>query len=153
MASNGSGRDAQTLSELPSALALDITGTADGSVRRRFIGHGSQLRPMRQWLATLLPPGFVCDDVLIVATELGSNAIRHTATGEGGSFTVELVRTPSFVRVAVSDNGGSWEPQVVHELAAEHGRGLLLVKGLSKQVGMCGDHRGRTVWAEIPTLT
>src|SRR6266498_189623 len=32
----------------------------------------------------------------------------------------------------------------------EHGRGLLIVRSLSCRLGVCGDERGRLVWAEVP---
>jgi hypothetical protein len=38
---------------------------------------------------------------------------------------------------------------VINDPAGEHGRGLLLVQGLSVRTGVCGDHRGRLVWADI----
>src|SRR6266536_6236893 len=31
----------------------------------------------------------------------------------------------------------------------EHGRGLLIVRSLSCRLGVCGDERGRLVWAEV----
>ena len=31
----------------------------------------------------------------------------------------------------------------------EHGRGLMMVHALSARVGVCGDHRGRLVWADV----
>jgi hypothetical protein len=32
---------------------------------------------------------------------------------------------------------------------SEHGRGLRVVRALAERTGVCGDHRGRLVWAEI----
>src|SRR5579859_2285318 len=70
--------------------------------RRAFAGEASQLRCVRAWLTSLLPPGEARDDVISIATELGSNAIKHTASGgPGRSFAVELTCTPLTVRVAV----------------------------------------------------
>lgn len=94
-------------------------------------------------LTSLLPPGEVRDDVISIATELGSNAIKHTASGHGGTFTVELTRNSFVVRVAVSDGGGPADPRVVNDHAAEHGRGLQLVRGLADHTGVSGDRGGR----------
>jgi hypothetical protein len=41
-------------------------------------------------------------------------------------------------------------PRLVDDPAAEHGRGLRVVGGLSVRTGVCGDHRGRMVWADVP---
>jgi hypothetical protein len=98
-------------------------------------------------LAHLDAAGPARDNVLSAATELASNALRHTASGRGGWFAVEITRYPSVVRVAVADQGGPAEPQVIENLSAEHGRGLLLVRGLSMRAGVTGDQRGRLVRA------
>jgi serine/threonine-protein kinase RsbW len=120
---------------------------------RVFPGEEHQLRMVRQWLAGLLPDGPARRDVLCVATELGTNAIRHTASGRpGGSFAVEIVRNQATARVTVTDQGAPQGPRLIDDPDAEHGRGLLLVAGLSSRTGVAGDHRGRLVWAEIPWL-
>jgi hypothetical protein len=117
--------------------------------RRVFPGEECQLAVLRRWLASLLPDGPARDDLVLVATELASNAICHTASGRGGRFIVEITVCPSAVRVAVTDAGGPARPRVIEDPTAERGRGLLLVRNLSLRTGSCGDHRGRLVWAEV----
>lgn len=88
--------------------------------------------------------------MLSVATELGSNAVLHTASGErGGWFAVEITWHESMVQVAVADCGGLAEPRVIDDPGGEHGRGLLVVQGLSQRTGYTGDQHGRLVWAQI----
>jgi serine/threonine-protein kinase RsbW len=118
--------------------------------RHDFPGEDSQLGGMRRWLRSLLPDCPARDDVIIVATELSSNAVLHTASGRGGWFTVEIARYEHAVRVAVADSGSPDGPRVIDDPASEHGRGMLVVRGLSATTGVCGDHRGRTVWADVP---
>jgi serine/threonine-protein kinase RsbW len=118
--------------------------------RRVFPGEERQLSVLRRWLESLLPDCTARCDVASVATELGTNAIRHTASGQGGWFAVEITWHQPAVRVAVADCGSPGEPRVIDDPAGEHGRGLLLVHGLSVRTGVCGDHRGRLVWADIP---
>jgi len=126
------------------------TATADGLCwRQAFAGEGRRLSEVRAWLASLLPPCTARDDVLSIATELGANAIRHTSSGHGGSFTVEVAWRPPVARVAVADGGGLTEPRVRDDPLAEHGRGLRLVGGLADRVGVDGDQDGRRVWAEV----
>lgn len=117
--------------------------------RRVFPGEGRQLATLRRWLGSLLPDCPSRDDAISVATELASNALCHTASGQGGRFGVEITRHAAVVRVAVADSGGPGEPCVIEDPAAEHGRGLLLVRGLSVRTGVAGDQRGRLVWADI----
>lgn len=117
--------------------------------RRVLPGEEHQLAILRRWLAALLPDNSTRDDLLIVATELATNAVRHTASGQGGWFAVEITWLKSVIRVAVADCGGPTEPLVVEDPAAENGRGLLVVRGLSERIGVSGSHLGRLVWAEI----
>jgi hypothetical protein len=62
---------------------------------------------------------------------------------------VEISRYQSVVRVAIADQGGPAEPRVIDDPAAEHGRGLLLVRGLSTRTGVTGDQRGRLIWVDV----
>lgn len=117
--------------------------------RRVFPGEERQLGVLRRWLASLLPAGPARDDVILVATELASNAICHTASGQGGCFTVEITWWQSVVRVGVADCGGPAQPQVIDDPPGERGRGLLVVSCLSSRTGECGDQRGRLVWADV----
>jgi anti-sigma regulatory factor (Ser/Thr protein kinase) len=118
--------------------------------RRVFPGHQQELSQLRRWLSSLLPECPARDDVLSVATELGSNALEHTASGrDGGWFAVEVTWHQATVQVAVADCGGPVEPKVISDPGGERGRGLLLVQGLSQRTGWTGDVRGRLVWAQI----
>ena len=117
---------------------------------RMFPGEERQLAAMRRWLESVLPDCPERHDVAIVATELGSNAIRHTASGQDGWFAVDIVQNQSEVRVMVTDSGSSSQPKVIADPAAESGRGLLVVRGLAARTGISGDHRGHLVWADIP---
>jgi anti-sigma regulatory factor (Ser/Thr protein kinase) len=117
---------------------------------RVFPGEDRQLKALRGWLVTLLPDCPERHDLLTVATELASNAVKHTASGRGGTFSVALVGGARVMRVAVADGGAPAGPRMQEAAAGEHGRGLLIVRGLSACVGVCGDGHGRLVWAEIP---
>ena len=146
--------------------------------RRVFPGQEAELRRVRYWLAELLPGGPAREDVVTVAIELAANAVRHTASGHGGFFAVELTwqMRPVTVRVAVADGGARTVPhltpgtdplgpgplglespgispltpdQLGSDQLSEHGRGLRVVRALAERTGACGDHRGRLVWAEI----
>ncbi len=76
--------------------------------------------------------------------------MRHTASGDGGWFAVEITWTAAAVRVAIADGGALGGPRVVDDPLREDGRGLLLVHGLCSRFGVCGDQRGRLVWADVP---
>jgi Histidine kinase-like ATPase domain len=118
--------------------------------RRVFPGEERQISVLRRWLTSLLPDCPAREDAAYVATELGSNAVRHTASGQGGWLTVEVTWHRAVLRVAVADCGSQTWPRMIEDSADEHGRGLLLVRGLALHTGVCGDRRGRLVWADIP---
>jgi Histidine kinase-like ATPase domain len=143
----GSGRGPQQDIGVLGAPAVPASGLR---WRRVFPGHEREFFALRRWLESLLPECPARDDVASVATELGTNAVRHTASGRGGWFAVEITWHRQTVRVEVADGGAPGGPRVIDDLAADHGRGLLVVRGLSVRTGVCGDHRGRLVWADVP---
>jgi serine/threonine-protein kinase RsbW len=119
--------------------------------RRVFPGKDPQLAVLRRWLALLLPECGARDDLTYVASELAANAVAHTASGRpGGLFVVVVTWSPSVVRIAVADGGAPSGPHMVADPAGERGRGLLVVTGLAARTGVCGDRRGRLVWADVP---
>lgn len=134
------GRNRGSLTELPMPLLR---------WRQVLRGEERQLAVLRQWLISLLPECPARDDVVMVANELSSNAIRHTASGQGGCFALEVTWHTHAVLVAVADSGGPGEPCVVDDPLGEGGRGLLMVRGLSVRSGFTGDERGRLVWAQV----
>ena len=85
-----------------------------------------------------------------VAVELATNAVRHTASGSGGRFVVEVTQWMRMTRVAVYDAGSLKSPRVTENLLSEDGRGLLMVNAPSARMGVGGNARGRVVWADIP---
>ena len=53
--------------------------------QRTFPGRPSELARLRRWLVGLLPDTPARDDVVTIAVELCTNAIQHTASGQGGA--------------------------------------------------------------------
>lgn len=152
------GIDRAMCAEDPLPLVATLGGQAapaadepSASWRRSFRGEARQVSEMRQWLRSLLPECPAQDDVLSVACELATNAVRHTLTGLGGWFGVEvIVRDHETVRVVVADGGGPGTPRIAGETDCEHGRGLRVVRALSADDGYSGGDGGRQVWAEVP---
>ncbi len=86
------------------------------------------------------------DDLVLVACEYATNAIRHSPSGlPGGVFTMRMWVRPGWVRLEVTDSGtGDWVAGPA-DLDGESGRGLLVVAGLADSCG----HYGRCAWAEV----
>jgi len=85
------------------------------------------------------------DDVVLVVSEMVTNAVRHAAPPVG----LEIEAGEDAVVVVVSD--GSPQPPVHREadLDAEGGRGMLLVGLLSDDHGVRAQPLGKAVWARL----
>jgi hypothetical protein len=115
-----------------------------------FAGVPASIPEVRRYLVSLL--GKSCGiDPLIVATELATNAITHTASGGvGGQFVMHVDRYVGRLGIRVDDQGSPQVPRVVSDDDTEDtGRGLALVERLSLRWGVRGDERSRTVWADL----
>lgn len=90
------------------------------------------------------------DDAALIVTELGTNAITHSASSRGG-FRLLIAETPGVVTISVSDSGGTAsKPHVRHpDAATPHGRGLGIVTAFATTVKIHGDQTGHTVTAEL----
>ena len=117
---------------------------------RRFRRAVPEIPRSRRFVAQMLRScgAEPTDEVLLVASELVTNAVRH------GRGEVELrvdLRGPA-VRLEVLDDGhAALEEAVVDPPSLdEGGRGLPLVRAVSERWGAGFDDRGRTlVWAEL----
>ena len=90
------------------------------------------------------------DDAVLLASELATNAVTHTASGDGGQFTVTVYQTSTWVRVEVRDAGSATTPAArPHAIVGESGYGLGLVDLMSTRWGHAGGTRGRVVWFEL----
>ncbi|WP_433442412.1 ATP-binding protein [Nonomuraea sp. CA-141351] len=90
------------------------------------------------------------DDVALLTSELATNAILHTRSGAGGSFTVTVNSSETAVRVLVSDAGSDGPPCVCRTSAqSTSGRGLPLIEALSHRWGFTREAGTTTVWFEV----
>ncbi|WP_203884437.1 ATP-binding protein [Planotetraspora kaengkrachanensis] len=127
---------------------------AEGTQRWRgtFPGKRNQVREVRRFVNGFLGEGVSTDIAELVASELATNAIRHSSSGEaGGRFQVTVEAGDELLLLAVLDEGGPSCPQVQKAADEEmNGRGLRLVSELTASWGVYGDEGGRTVWALLP---
>jgi two-component sensor histidine kinase len=96
-------------------------------------------------------PDEAIDDVLLVATELVGNAVRHTPASHHGTLDISWDVDSSGVRVCVGDP--SVEPPVVRNVGLDEpsGRGLRIVEAVADGWGVEHVERGKRVWAHVPT--
>ncbi|MEU5094838.1 ATP-binding protein [Streptomyces sp. NPDC020996] len=120
--------------------------------RRTFPGDPQALRAVRNWIHTTLNGHPRTDDAALIVTELGTNALTHTASGDGaGAFHVTLTVSELSTTIAVTDAGQTkTAPEIQHApLSATHGRGLAMVAALADSLTVQGDDSGRTITAEL----
>lgn len=103
--------------------------------------------------------------MVLLTSELATNAVQHSASGQGGRLAVVISHAPGRVRVTVCDNGSASHPTVaVTDGLATSGRGLILVDcladrwgyaggpapaGPEREAGLTGEQTGGLVWFEL----
>ena len=95
-------------------------------------------------------PATVRDDVLLLVSELVSNAVVHAGAGPERPLQVQVLRGPRWVVVTVSDEGPgfTWRPSP--EGGNESGGwGLFLVDQIADCWGVECTDSGARVWFEI----
>lgn len=131
----------------------------DAAVRhfeRAFAGEPVSVAEARRFVRQALDgvaPASVCDDAAVCVSELATNAVRHTRSGEAdGGYRVVLETGPGGrVHVEVCDQGADSVPQVLLG-GTESGRGLWMCACLGV-VGYSPDRSpdaARRVWVDLP---
>lgn len=119
----------------------------------RSLSVGTARRAVRDLLTVWDVPEGVRDDVVLVVSELITNALVHAG---GTRITCRLHRAAERIRVEVADEI-TGEAETALPVACrpgpedQHGRGLLLVEALSLGWGVTlpSDRPARVVWAEL----
>lgn len=109
----------------------------------------------RRWTREILADSPHADDAALIVSELGTNAVLHTASGNPGeAFNLTIARTPEAVTISVTDSGGTRStPHIARpDEDSAHGRGLALVAVLADHIAVRGDDtHGHMVTAELRT--
>lgn len=119
--------------------------------RREFSGDADQVAAARRFVASAIHDGGPARDVSrLLVSEAATNAVLHSASGNGGTFAVQYLISDDLLRVEVHDGGGPAGPhRRVHHLESMTGRGLDLFDALSDRWGVAGTPSGWTVWFEL----
>ena len=109
---------------------------------RPYPGTAFSVRRVRADLAALVEGYPVADDLILLASELATNAVLHSRSGHPGrTFTVQATLYPGdYAWVEVEDQGGTWAE---NEHDDERGRGLRIVSAIAgdgrfRPAGACG---------------
>lgn len=106
---------------------------------------------VRRQLAELPDLGWLLGDALLVATELVTNAIKHSMCQPGDALVVTVDKQPEYVRICVRDPGVSGvTARILDGNGSFEGLGLRIVEQLATHWGSNRDADGYEVWAELP---
>ncbi|GLY72374.1 ATP-binding protein [Actinoallomurus iriomotensis] len=90
------------------------------------------------------------EKVALGVSELATNAIVHTPSGDGGQITIGLSAYGEVVRAEVTNDGATASrPRLRRDAQSESGRGILIVDALAEAWGVIERSGRTTVWAEF----
>ncbi len=115
----------------------------------RLDSDADKVPEARHFVATALQDVFPADvvaDAELVASELVTNAVLHAGT----DIVVRLRTTGSTVRIEVEDGSSVTPVRPIASTQSMTGRGLALVAGLSRELGVDRTDGGKIVWCVLP---
>jgi serine/threonine-protein kinase RsbW len=133
-------------------IKVRITNGGAGYVGFDLPGDDRRAPEVARFLLRRALRGQDTDDLVLCADELVCNAITHTRSGlPGGRFLLTLqVEGGGIVLVSVLDEGArTGQDPSAHPVTDEHGRGLIIVRGLSIESGKTNAFTGRLAWFRI----
>ena len=117
---------------------------------RDYRGTIDQAQHVRADLAKVAADCPVSDDLILLVSELSTNAILHSHSGHPDrTFTVRVTLYPGdYAWGEVEDQGGAW---TADEADDEHGRGLTIVAAIAGDGnwGIDGDAASRAAWFRL----
>jgi anti-sigma regulatory factor (Ser/Thr protein kinase) len=129
-----------------------VITTAAAAATRRYTGtypaDPAQVRHARAALAALLDGCPRADDAILIASEFATNSVLHSASGDGGDFTLRAEFHQDYVRIEVEDAGGPWHGGACHN-GRPHGFDVVDAIAGPQNWGITGDTSGRTAWAQL----
>jgi anti-sigma regulatory factor (Ser/Thr protein kinase) len=108
------------------SFAVSVGREAPSAVRDALRERGAHL------------PKAVRDDLLLLLTEVVTNAVRHSGATPGDPIAIEMTEQPDGVRVEVTDPGNGFKrpDRLVPDLTRTGGLGLVLVDRMSSAWGL-----------------
>lgn len=130
-------------------LSGSVYHHAPGAATAVFVPVAGSVPEVRHFVGQVLrswgEDPYLAGDVVLVASELATNAILHA----GSPYRLTLSRTGGSVRVALQDVAD--RPAEPRHASAEdtNGRGMVIVAALSRRWGCDPLPEGKVVWAEL----
>jgi anti-sigma regulatory factor (Ser/Thr protein kinase) len=132
-----------------------LLATADARIRFAIAGGPQAPERARTWLQNRVTwlPEESHKQLMLLASELVTNAVRHGGAGEGERIGVAVWATGGGAGVEVTDTGPGFTPTGRSDPLEEPGGwGLVLVEKMSERWGVVRDQRTH-VWFELSTAS
>jgi anti-sigma regulatory factor (Ser/Thr protein kinase) len=127
-----------------------VTTTAAAAGTRRHTGiypaEPRQVRVARAALAAWLGGWLQADEAVLVASEFATNSVLHSASRDGGAFTLRAEVGRDRLRIEVEDGGGPWRDGRGDD-GRPHGFDVVTAIVGAGNWGIDGDACGRVAWA------
>jgi serine/threonine-protein kinase RsbW len=127
------------------------TTAAAAGIRRQtetYPAEPEQIRNARAALAGWLRGYPRADEAILIASELAANSVLHSASRDGGTFTLRAEVRADRLRIEVEDAGGPWRDGPRDD-SRPHGLDVVNAIAGPGNWGVDGDARGRTAWATL----
>ncbi|KAA9380398.1 ATP-binding protein [Microbispora cellulosiformans] len=132
---------------------MEISGDGAGNRVARLAGGRDQVGRARRLVSAALGRGHPRhDDCVLLTSEIATNAVVHSRSGNGGTFTLTVSCLPDRVRIGVQDDGSAGPPCAGHPLpnaSSQGGLGMPLLDMLSDRWGLVREGGRNEVWFEI----
>ena len=90
----------------------------------------------------------LADEAVLIASEFAANSVLHSASREGGAFTLRAEAEPDRLRIEVEDAEGPRRAGARDD-SRPHGFDVVAALAGPGNWGIDGDDRGRTAWARL----
>lgn len=129
-----------------------MTTTAAAAGTRRHTGtypaEPAQVGQARAALAAWLCGWPLADEAILIASEFATNSVLHSASRDGGAFTLRAETDHDRLRIELEDAGGPWHggPQ---DDGRPHGFDVVAAIAGPGNWGIEGSADGRIAWARL----
>jgi hypothetical protein len=129
-----------------------VTTTAPAAGTRRhtrtYPAEPRQVGLARAALAGWLGGCPQAGEAILAASEFATNAVLHSASRDGGAFTLRAEVVRDHVRIEVEDAGGPWRGGP-NDDGRPHGFDVVTALAGAGNWGISGDASGRVAWARL----
>jgi anti-sigma regulatory factor (Ser/Thr protein kinase) len=127
------------------------TTAAAASVRRHTETYPAE--PRQVGLARAALAGWLrgcprADEAILIASEFAANSVLHSASRDGGAFTLRAEVRADRLRIEVEDAGGPWRDGPRDD-SRPHGFDVVTAIAGPGNWGVDEDACGRTAWATL----